>query len=96
VAGNLSPKLEWNLANPKWAATLNPLLANPMNNMSILKNVQLKTGTNVINHLLGRTMQGWIQIDIQGNAQIYRNADFNNATLSLWSTAPVTVSLGVF
>lgn len=92
----LSPKLNWELANPKWAAELNPLLANPANNVLILKDVSLASGNNVINHLLGKTPQGWFLTDIQGAATIYRNAPFNNATLSLNSSAAVTVSIGVF
>lgn len=80
----------------KWASILNPVLANPMTNMSILENIKLTTGTNVINHLLGQVQQGWVIIDIQGAATIYRNAPFNSTTLSLSSSADVTVSLGVF
>lgn len=92
----LSPKLEWELANPKWAAELNPLIKNPFNNVLILKNVVLASGDNVINHSLGTTPQGWVITDIQGAATIYRNAPFNNTTLTLNSSAGVTVSIGVF
>lgn len=92
----LSPKLPWELANPKWAAELNPIIANPATNMTLLPNVSLKNGTNIINHKLGRTQQGWVLYDIQGAATIYRNAPFNNTTLSLNSSADVTVSIGVF
>lgn len=92
----LSPNLPWLLANPKWAAELNPIIANPMTNMNILTNVVLASGTNVINHGLGRTQRGWVVTDIQGAAVIYRNASFNNVTLSLHSDAGVTVSIGVF
>ena len=92
----LSPKLEWALANPKWAAEINPVLANPANNVLILKNVVLVSGNNVINHTLGTTQQGWFLTDIQGAATIYRNAPFNNTTLTLHSSAGVTVNIGVF
>ena len=92
----LSSKLPWELANPKWASELNPIIANPMTNMSILQNVVLASGTNIINHGLGRTQQGWVLTDIQGAATVYRNASFNNTTLSLSSSAAVTVSIGVF
>lgn len=92
----LSPKLAWPLANPKWAATLNPLLRNPLNNISLLENIQLSTGENVINHLLGRVQQGWFLVDQQGSAAIYRDAPFNSSTLSLHSSASVLVSIGVF
>lgn len=92
----LSPKLPWELANPKWAAELNPIIANPMTNLMILKNVSLVNGTNVINHGLGKQQQGWVIVDTQGIANIYRNANFNSTTLSLSSSADVTVSIGVF
>lgn len=92
----LSNKIDWALANPKWAAELNPFLSNPLNDVSILKNVVLMTGTNVINHLLGRVQQGWFVLDINGAVTIYRSAPFNNLTLSLSSSGNVTVSIGVF
>lgn len=92
----LSPKLPWELANPKWASELNPIIANPMTNPNILTNVVLINGTTIINHGLGRIQQGWVLTDIQGAATIYRNANFNNTTLSLSSSAAVTVSIGVF
>jgi hypothetical protein len=92
----LSTKLDWSLANPKWASELNPIIGNPMTNMRILPNVTLATGNNVINHGLGKTQQGWVVIDIQGAATIYRDAPFNNTTLTLHASAGVIVSLGVF
>lgn len=93
---SLSRKLPWELANPLWAAELNPVLANPATNPTILKSVVLSTGTNVINHLLGRTQQGWFLVDRQGTGDIYRNGPFNNLTLSLHSSASVTVNIAVF
>lgn len=92
----LSQKLAWALANPKWASELNPLLSNPLNNVSILTNIVLQSGNNTINHLLGRLQQGWVIVDIQGAAAIYRSAPFNTTTLVLNSSAPVTLSIGVY
>ena len=82
----------------KWKAALDPLLGDPTNNASVLKNVSLIEGTNVINHKLGRSMQGWFITDQQGAANIYRpnTAPFNSLTLTLISSAAVTVNLGVF
>lgn len=80
----------------KWKSEIDPLLANTLNNCSILKDVNLITGVTVINHRLGHTMNGWFIVDIQGAAQIYRSAPFNNLTLTLTSDADVTCSLGVF
>lgn len=80
----------------KWKSIIDPVLSNPMTNMGILKNVSLVIGNNVINHLLGQIQQGWIITDIQGVSEIYRSAPFNNLTLTLNSSAVVTVSIGVF
>lgn len=92
----LSPNLPWPLANPKWAAEINPIVSNPFCKTAILKGVKLLTGNNIINHSIGQTQQGWVITDIQGVASIYRNAPFNNLTLSLHSSADVTVDIGVF
>ncbi len=93
---NLSPKLEWNLANPRWASILNPLISNPLNNASVLKNIQLKSGVNVVNHLLGQTQQGWYFTDIDAAITAYRSAPFNNLTLTLTCSGPATVSIAVY
>lgn len=82
----------------RWKSDLDPMLSNPLNEISILKNVSLMTGDNTINHLLGRVMQGWFLIDLQGIATIYRpsTSPFNKLTLTLTSSADVTCSIGVF
>ena len=80
----------------RWASILNPVLSNPLTAPTILTNISLQTGTNVIDHKLGQTQQGWFITDIQGAASIYRSAAFNDKTLTLTSSAPVVISLGVF
>ncbi len=80
----------------RWAATLNPVLSNPLNDVLILKNVELVIGDNVINHRLSKTQQGWFLTDLQGAATIYRSAPLNGVTLTLNSSAIVTVNIGVF
>lgn len=82
----------------RWKSEIDPVLTNPVNGVNILKNVPLINGTNVINHLLGQVMQGWFLVDIQGAATIYRPSasPLNNLTLTLISSAAVTVSIGVF
>lgn len=94
--GLLSHKLEWALANPLWAQNLNPLLAQPQSSGKILSNIVLVNGATIINHGLGRTLQGWNLVDINGAATIYRSAPFNSSTLTLTSNALVTVSIEVF
>ena len=92
----LSTQLSFPQMLTKWSSILNPLIANPLNNVTVLPTVSLTTGVNNVNHLLGRNPQGWFLIDIQGPAQIYRSAAYNPKTLVLTSDANVTVSIGVF
>ncbi len=80
----------------KWKSILDPLLANPINGMSILKDVKLINGVTVINHLLQKQQQGWVILDINGAATIFRSQPFNDLTLTLTSNADVIVNLGVF
>ncbi len=84
------------ITSTRWKALLDPMLANPLNNASILNGVQLAIGATVINHKLGRPLQGWFILDIDGAATIYRSAPLNNLTLTLTSDAAVTVNIGVF
>ena len=92
----LSNNLPFDQMITKWASTLNPFLGLPFNNVNILPSLTLKSGQNVINHLLGQMQQGWVIVDIQGPATIYRSEPFNSKTLSLTSSAAVTVTIGVF
>lgn len=80
----------------RWKSLLDPILENPLNSVFVLEDVNLVSGNNLINHKLGRRQQGWILLDINGAATIYRNAPFNDKTLTLNSSATVTVKLGVF
>lgn len=92
----LPQKLPLDLMQTQWASQLNPVLANQLNSASVLKNVALVNGDNVINHKLGRALQGWFVSDIDGAASIYRSQPLNNLTLTLTSNASVTVNLVVF
>lgn len=84
------------LMQERWSAILNPVIANPLNGVNILENIALNNGVTVVNHKLSRQQQGWLLTDIQGLATIYRSAPFNDKTLTLTSSAPVTVNIGVF
>lgn len=84
------------LMQTRWASLLNPVLVNPTNNISIVKDVSLAIGDNVINHLLGQKMQGWFLVDINAASTIYRSQPMNDLTLTLNSSAVCTVSIGVF
>lgn len=92
----LSTNLPFAQLLTKWSSTLNPFLANPLNGVTILPNIKLNNGVTIINHLLQQTQQGWYLVDIQGAATVYRSAPFNSTTLTLTSSAAVTVSIGVY
>lgn len=88
--------LDLPMTQTKWAGILNPFLANPSLQNNILTGVKLAIGATVVNHLLGRTPIGWRVVDIDGAVIPYRSAPFNPLTLTLTSSAAVTVSLEVF
>lgn len=93
---SLSPKLEWSLANPKWAAALNPILALPVLGGNQLDDIIITVGVpKVINHLLGRMPQGWILVDNVQNANIWRTAQ-TTTTITLSASATTTISMWVF
>ena len=99
VAGNLSPKLPWELANPKWAATLNPVVANPLVGGNLLKGIVLKSGDNVVNHGLGTKLQGYIVVMNSAAVTFYDKQLTNpmpDLTLVLNASGATTVSLYVF
>ncbi len=87
---------ELSMLETQWKSQIDPILANPLNNPSILKNISLINGATVINHLLGKTQQGWAIIDVNAAATIYRSAAFNDLTLTLTSSAACIVNLMVF
>lgn len=78
-----------------WSSMLNPVLGNPITSGRLVEDVALVNGTTVVNHKLGRALQGWIIVNINGIANIYSPAS-NNLTLTLVSDAVVNVSLYVF
>lgn len=96
----LSSSLDWRLANKLWSQSLNPIIANPIVNGKLISNIALVSGNNVINHGLGRNMQGWFLVDVYnvsaGPVDVYRTAPLNNLTLTLNSDAALTVSIWVF
>lgn len=83
------------LMQNRWAAILNPVVNNPLNGVQIIT-ATLKTGDNVINHLLSVKMQGWYILDVDAPTTIYRSAPLNNKTITLHSSAAANVSIGVF
>jgi hypothetical protein len=87
------------LLQNKWAGVLNPIIANPLNNVSILKNVKLTSGANSVAHLLQKPLTGWFIVRQRGPASVYDQQDNNQSpqlTLKLISSASVSVDLAVF
>ncbi len=99
MAGSLSSNLPWELANNKWAASLNPVIANPLVNGQIIPNVALISGRNVINHKLQRKLQGYLVILNSASATFYDGQATNqmpDLILILYASGATTVSLYVF
>lgn len=95
----LPKPLPYDLHQPQWASIIDPIISNPANNSSILQSVSLVTGSNVVNHKLGRKLQGWTIIRQRAAASIYDTQDSNQMpqlTLQLVASAPVVVDLEVF
>ncbi len=79
----------------KWKAILDPVLANPVIQGNLLKNIALIQGDTAVNHLLQRMPQGWMIADQNAVSDIYRTS-WDNLVLVLNATQPVTISLWVF
>lgn len=99
MAGNLSSNLPWELANNKWAATLNPLLSNLLVNGQFIQNVALVTGANTINHGLQRKLRGYLVVLNSAATTFYDSQATNqmpDLTLILNSSGATTITLYVF
>jgi len=79
-----------------WKSQIDPVLSDPLLDNNILTNVVLKSGVNVINHLLQRQPQGWFITDINAAVTVYRSQPFNDLTLTLTASGPATVNLVVY
>lgn len=94
----VSPK-DFSLLQSTWSALIDPLLGRKQNQSNILSGIALTSGANVVNHLLGRPLQGWKIVRQNAAAAIYDTQDTNTTpdlTLNLNASAPVTVSIEVF
>lgn len=100
MAGSaLTSKLSWELANPRWASILNPIIANPIANGQTLENVKVLTGSNTINHRLGKKLQGYIVTMNSSNVTYYDKQSSNptpDLTLTLIASGVSTINLYVF
>lgn len=78
---------------------LNPVLKNPLLSGAILKQINLKMGSNSVNHGLGQTLSGWFIIRQRAGVNVYDGQDSNpnpDKTLILNSSSNVSVDLFVF
>lgn len=82
------------LLQTNWATQLNPVLANTILQGLQINNIVLVANTPlVVNHMLSRNMLGWIIVDQNAAASIYRTKPFNNQTITLEANANVTVNI---
>lgn len=87
------------LMQTRWAQQLEPLIQNPSLKTNILKNVSLVTGSNTVDHMLGRKLQGWRIVRLRANETVFDTQDSNprtELTLLLTASGPVTIDLEVF
>ncbi len=83
----------------QWSSVIDPVLSNPVTNGVLLKNVSLAIGANVINHTLGRKLQGWVPVRLRSSATIFDTQDANTMpelTLQLTASAAAVVDLYCF
>lgn len=90
---------DMHMMQTRWASILNPVLSNELLNGQVLSNVELISGVNVINHKLGRPLQGWLLVRQRAAGTVYDNQDsatFPTLNLVLVSSAPMSVDIYVF
>lgn len=84
------------LMQSKWSNLINPVLEDPTNQGTLLKNISIVTGVNNIAHKLGRSPQGWVVVDQTAAITLFRSQPFNSTTLTLTASGPATIALWVF
>lgn len=92
---------DFQLMQNQWGSIINPILNNPLNNSNIIKSVSLLAASNpnVVNHKLGRNLQGWFLVRNRAQATVWDAQDANQTpgiTLNLLTSADVTVDIAVF
>ncbi len=86
------------LMETAWASQINPVIENAVVKGVLQRGIKLVTGTNSINHKLGRNLQGYIITDMQDiYSQIFRTtSNTPNLTVNLTSSVDVTVDIYCF
>jgi hypothetical protein len=83
----------------RWKSLIDPVLGNPLINGRLLTNIALSSGSNIINHGLGRKLQGYIPVLNSAAATFHDSQTTNSSpqlTLVLVASAATTISLWVF
>lgn len=94
----LPQKLDLPKMQTTWAQQLDPVIANLLVNGQLLKGVELINGTTVVNHRLGRNLQGWFLSAPKGAATVFQASQQPNPTLTLTvvSDAAITTDMWVY
>lgn len=90
------PNQQLMLLQTKWKSQIDPVLANPLVDGIAIKNISLINGVTVVNHLLGRRMQGWILTDLTAAVTAFRSQPMNSFTLTLTCNGVATCNLWVY
>lgn len=83
----------------QWKSNIDPVIASPLWQGQQLDKIALINGSTIVNHGLGRKLQGWFLVSIDAAATIYDSQTINPTpalTLVLVSNAAVNVSLWVY
>lgn len=75
----------------RWKSILDPLLSNPVNNVSILENLELNNGLNAVQHKLSRVPEGWFITNINMPVNIWRYGEPTDRIINL-IVDPVSVN----
>lgn len=99
AGGNLPLVQPASQQDTRWKALIDPVLVNPILAGQQLDNISLVSGTNSINHGLGRKLQGYFIVR-NDSATTFHDTQASNAspelTLNLIASGSATVSLWVY
>jgi hypothetical protein len=78
---------------------VNPVAAIPLNSGNLLQQVSLLSGSNSVNHKLGRALIGWFLVRQRAAASVYDTQDTNptpTLTLNIVASTDCVVDIYVF
>ena len=90
---------ELNQVQSQIISSVQPVLDNPIVNGRLIQSLAVSSGSNVIDHGLGRELLGWIVVRNSASVTFYdtQNSNANPArTLLLTASGNATISLYVF